>query len=207
MDDKGLYVEEPGYSRGAIADVDVAHELANLEAKKGRNAALTREKELAEGLTEAQKANLAIMEHVKEKYPDACDRLVDNRGHELLRTRYTGNSAREYASPVFLTQEGVVQIQESDDFAARVKDMSANEAWEMVGGVLKGKFGDWMQLGEKQGGRYPLSGRVIDVVGDEIFRGMLSRTLEKGQKVGLEVKKRTEEVAAKSDLKNVLAEL
>ncbi|KKU02864.1 MAG: hypothetical protein UX99_C0020G0003 [Candidatus Amesbacteria bacterium GW2011_GWB1_47_26] len=119
-----------GPDKGRVTnDQGRAQELAGLEATKGRNAALAREGELKRqmetGSTDDERNNLAIMAGVKEKYPDACDAVVDSKGREFLRLRQDS----EYSN--YFTQYGVV-------FAGELPDEAVvNDAGEIAGGRKK----------------------------------------------------------------------
>ena len=123
MIDKSLIHEKEGEERGTIKDIGAAQELAYIEKSKGVDAALAREKELAEGLTEVQKENLKAIELLPGKYPhafipdsDGTPIKVDNKGRQYLVTR----PIRDKANAV-ITQEGVcfVSMSSFDTIAVR----------------------------------------------------------------------------------------
>lgn len=103
---------EPFYSEsGRVTnEAGQAHELADLEANKGRNVALAREKELKRisegGLSDIEEKFVAVMEGMAEKYPDAFDRQIDGKGREFLRFRGGGDESAD-----FFTQYGPLHIE------------------------------------------------------------------------------------------------
>ncbi|HZJ34488.1 MAG TPA: hypothetical protein VFD55_00530 [Candidatus Angelobacter sp.] len=87
MGNNGANFYEPvkvsGQTEKLVADPNVAQELAEI-AKPGIDAALNREQELKEGLTETEKENLQIMEALPEKYPHAFTNETDKDGRPYL---------------------------------------------------------------------------------------------------------------------------
>lgn len=99
---------EPETGPKFIADPKVAEELAYIE-KPDRDATLTREKELAEGLTEVQKQNMAVMEGLQEKYPHAFIEKTDNKGRKYLIIKKTIPMQDEAH---IISQEGISTVYE-----------------------------------------------------------------------------------------------
>lgn len=87
-----FYAEEKtpsGSTVNRIADPDTAQDLAGVEAKQGRNAALLREAELKRtheegGLTEIQRQNRELMDGLQQKYPDGFIEKTDRKGRRVL---------------------------------------------------------------------------------------------------------------------------
>ena len=135
-----------GADRGRVNDVASAHELAGIEANKGINPALAREKELKRifegGLSDVEEKFVVIMNGMSEKYPDAYDRQIDSRGREFLRLRAeTGGRSADY-----FTQYGLLHAEfklgstmlETDDvvdgagFVSRLVDRAPKGAGRIV---------------------------------------------------------------------------
>ena len=102
---------DTGENKGRIKGVAAAHELADLEANNGVNAALARERELKRilegGRSVVEEKYVAIMKGMAGKYPDAFDRQIDGKGREFLQFRGGG----EGAMADYFTQYGAFHVE------------------------------------------------------------------------------------------------
>ena len=98
-----------------VSDPGAAKELAGIEAQQGRDAALGREAELKRehetGLTDEERANIELMDGLKENYPDAFVDTLDDKNRRLLilKRGKQGFDARK-EDPVY-TQLGHFSVQ------------------------------------------------------------------------------------------------
>jgi len=95
---------------GRVKDVEDAHEFANLIAQKGTDLAKAREEELAAGLTQEQRNNLAAIDLLIQKYPqalvlnnDGSPRFYDSSGKPFI----VAKNAEGNAYTLVITQDGV----------------------------------------------------------------------------------------------------
>jgi hypothetical protein len=139
---EGIY-ETTGADTGRIKNPDVAHELANVEAP-GQNARAAKEGELQRqaetGLSDDERKNIELMNGWKEKYPDAFEQVVDNKGRMVLEMSGVANN--DY----IFTQKGILELMNgsykptlSEYDATRIQDKveeigdkfgSNNSGWE-----------------------------------------------------------------------------
>jgi hypothetical protein len=105
MPDEQFYDEE-----GRIKSPDQAQEIAKLE-KPARDRELELKKQTETGLTQEQRDNLQIMKGLKEKYPDAFESVIDDKGREVMIIAHEPFGFRHFgdSNPVF-TQNGVVYL-------------------------------------------------------------------------------------------------
>ena len=101
-------VKKPdGGTANLISGQPAAKELAGLEDTQGRDVALGREAELKRehetGLTDSERANIELMDGLKEKYPDAFIDTLDDKNRRLLVLKQADK--RRQKDPVY-TQLG-----------------------------------------------------------------------------------------------------
>jgi hypothetical protein len=96
--------------RGRIKGVDKAQEIAKLEKPaRDRESELRRQTET--GLTQEQRDNLQIMKGLKEKYPDAFESVIDDKGREAMFLSEPFNVKRLGSDQnLVLTQNGIVYL-------------------------------------------------------------------------------------------------
>lgn len=170
-----------------------ARELADLEANTGRNAALAREKELKRitegGLSDEETNNVAIMNGVKEKYPDAFDCTIDSKGREFLKIRWAVGFVKDNPDRYF-TQHGLLQMGEHVERYLKREEVvdKANE----VARTPQGNRGNMWQ--------------ILDLTDEKVLenlKGVLGKTQE-GERIA---KAGIESKSSSSLAQNVLAKL
>lgn len=103
-------VEVNGQTENLIPSPDDARELAEIE-KPGRDIALNREQELKEGLTEAEKENLQIMEALPEKYPHAFTKETDGEGRSYLIFKGYNHDKDFGGGHLVISEKGLIRIE------------------------------------------------------------------------------------------------
>jgi len=113
MENNGENFYEPvkvnGQTENFVADSNVAQELAEI-AKPGIDAALNREQELKEGLTETEKENLQIIEALPGKYPHAFTKETDKEGRPYLIFKGYNHEKDNMDGHLVISQKGLIRI-------------------------------------------------------------------------------------------------
>ena len=106
-------VEVNGQTENLIKDSNAAQELAEI-AKPGIDAALSREQELKEGLTETEKENIQIMEALLIKYQNSFKKEIDEEGRKYLIFKgYDRNNDKDISGGhIVLSQDGLIRIED-----------------------------------------------------------------------------------------------
>jgi len=113
-------MSEPFYNpEGRVNNPQDAEELA-YEEKRGRDAALRREKELAEihrfrqeaevGETTPGKLKAEFIDYLSEKYPKSFETVVDNKERKALIHTPTYDKRHTLPRPLLITRYGMVQF-------------------------------------------------------------------------------------------------
>ncbi|MFH2118281.1 MAG: hypothetical protein ABII10_00890 [Candidatus Paceibacterota bacterium] len=130
--------------KGRIADPEVAHELADVQATQGVNARITREEELKrqheDGKTDEEKNNNKLMDLLKEKYPDAFLDIIDSKGRRLLlslRQKRSTASETESFSDIAYAEAGAYAVN-SNEVANPNKIISTLDVINKFGGQVDG---------------------------------------------------------------------
>jgi len=204
---------------GRIADKDVASEVANLEKPaRAREAELKRQIEI--GLTPDQEKNIAIMELIKTKYPDAFEARIDDNGRQILVVDMilTAKNSVGLNGVLFITQEGILQLSSTKHANDQLIKFPTDVVFDTI---TRAKVvskhsrnpGNWIPIRydavNKDFGTMQITvdGKMADVIGDDRQRDHLKEALTTQQDLGAERKKRVATSAAARSIKKVLDDL
>lgn len=141
--EKGIYdTEAPDVGR--IKDPGAAEEVAHLE-KPAREREAELERQAKEGLTERERANLEIMSGLKEKYPDALESRVDDKGREILILPRVSVQNQHGSTETFFTQHGHISV----EIGSHIDDLNMTGIVDFLG-----ESGDKIKLGYREFGQW-----------------------------------------------------
>ena len=165
------------------------------------------------GWKDTERDNLAVMEHLRKEYSDACVEYTDKKGRLIMRPRISeGRSGFDfYKMDLYLTQEGLIGVsQEVDSDASEIKRDPSRLVDEFVGGKKerydRALFVGGMIVGKKQQGGGTVSYLEYDL-SVPVIRKAFKNTLEVSQKFGEEARAKEEVKTTSSQLSAILDDL
>jgi hypothetical protein len=213
MEDKKPFYGE-GEDLGRIRDVGTAQEVAILE-KPARDREAVLKKEAETGLTEAQKANVEIMDGIEKKYPLACKKFIDGKGRKMLTLSVWGEESERFGlgRRVFMTREGFFSPYGDKDlfspqninYTELLDQISGNRHWTKENNLVMDKSilkdASTEALGDETFLFYP-----VDLT-DKRVLSSLSYQLQQSQLESERVKREEGEKKVKLDPQTILSKL
>lgn len=179
-----IYIQEDTAheKKGWIADIDKAHDLANLESP-ARNVELRMEREANTGMTDEQRENRKIMTELKENYPNAFEQKVASDGSAILVTHggntYLNENVDLYSPflnhTVIFGDFGVVYFDNSGSLFKNAGEIVSQliDPDKLFRAIVKNGTLDMDLFKKNSYGDYCLKGYTIEDISDMSKRGDL----------------------------------